>query len=210
MVYQSQKNPNWAEKFLGTSRTIKFKNAACFLTSFCNLGIINNWFTFLPNAMNDLFIKNELWVNQCNINLQKIADFFGLHYEEVYNAPNITCIAETDHFSPSQHFFVWRPEDCNIIDPLDIFPTWKKNNYHIVSYRILTKNAQMQIPIKTNKPEIKYITTGYVVKKGETLWSISQDFYGDGSMWAKIAKANNLTNFNKIKVGQVLKIPGFE
>ena len=46
----------------------------------------------------------------------------------------------------------------------------------------------------------------YVVQKGDTLWSISKRFLGDGVMWRKIYNYNNLTS-TLIKVGQVLKIP---
>lgn len=46
----------------------------------------------------------------------------------------------------------------------------------------------------------------YIVQKGDTLWSISKRFLGDGVMWRKIYNYNNLTS-TLIKVGQVLKIP---
>jgi LysM repeat protein len=209
MTYYSQKNPNWAEKTLGTCNQ-KFKNIACFLTSFCNLAIVNNWFTYTPVEMNEIFLKNKLWVNGCNIDLSKIAKFFDLHYEKTTIPPNEICIAETDKFAPGQHFFVWRPEDCHILDPLDLFCAWRKNNYHIKSYRVLSKITQMQIPITVTKSEIQYITTGYVVKRGDTLWSIAKDFYNDPQLFTKIAEENGIKNPNKLKIGQVLKIPGFE
>lgn len=49
--------------------------------------------------------------------------------------------------------------------------------------------------------------TVHTVTKGETLWSISQQYYQKGSEWKKIADANNITNPSKIEVGQSLTIP---
>ena len=46
----------------------------------------------------------------------------------------------------------------------------------------------------------------YTVKKGDTLWSISQRSYGDGKQYKKIAAANNIKN-NQVNVGQVLTLP---
>ncbi len=47
------------------------------------------------------------------------------------------------------------------------------------------------------------------VKKGDTLWKIAEQYYGDGSLYMKIFEANRtiLKDPNLIKVGQKLKIP---
>jgi nucleoid-associated protein YgaU len=47
------------------------------------------------------------------------------------------------------------------------------------------------------------------VKKGDTLWKISERYYGDGSLYMKIFEANRniLKDPNLIKVGQKLRIP---
>lgn len=47
----------------------------------------------------------------------------------------------------------------------------------------------------------------YTVKKGDTLKSLAAKFYGDYKLWHKIAKANNIRDPSKVKVGQVLRIP---
>lgn len=47
----------------------------------------------------------------------------------------------------------------------------------------------------------------YTVAKGDTLWGIAQKFYGNGSRYQEIAKANNITNVNLIHAGQKLLIP---
>jgi nucleoid-associated protein YgaU len=46
----------------------------------------------------------------------------------------------------------------------------------------------------------------YIVKEGETLWSISEDRYGSGYNWVDIYEANNLTS-ESIAVGQILTLP---
>lgn len=49
----------------------------------------------------------------------------------------------------------------------------------------------------------------YTIKKGDSLWSIAKKFYGDGSQYMKIYKANTdkIKNPNLIYAGQVIKIP---
>ena len=47
----------------------------------------------------------------------------------------------------------------------------------------------------------------YTVAAGDTLWSISEKFYGTGFNWVDIRDANNLSSGN-IEVGQILSIPG--
>jgi nucleoid-associated protein YgaU len=47
----------------------------------------------------------------------------------------------------------------------------------------------------------------YTVKSGDNLSKISRLFYGDANQYMKIAKANDIPDPDKIKVGQQLKIP---
>ena len=49
----------------------------------------------------------------------------------------------------------------------------------------------------------------YTVAKGDTLWGIAQKFYGDGSLYGRVAAANraSVKNPNLIYPGQVLTIP---
>jgi len=52
-------------------------------------------------------------------------------------------------------------------------------------------------------------TQWYVVKQGDTLSKIAIEFYGDASLYPKIFDANRdqLTDPDKIRVGQKLRIP---
>jgi len=49
--------------------------------------------------------------------------------------------------------------------------------------------------------------TMYIVKSGDNLSNISKSFYGTSNEFSKIALANNISNPDKIQVGQQLKIP---
>ena len=56
------------------------------------------------------------------------------------------------------------------------------------------------------KPKTSKKTNSYKVKAGDTLWSIAEQFLGDGSKYPEIKSFNGL-NSDLIRVGQVLKIP---
>jgi 5'-nucleotidase/UDP-sugar diphosphatase len=47
----------------------------------------------------------------------------------------------------------------------------------------------------------------YVVKKGDTLWSIAQRSYGDGKQYRKIVAANPGIKGDRVNVGQKIVIP---
>jgi nucleoid-associated protein YgaU len=50
-------------------------------------------------------------------------------------------------------------------------------------------------------------TQAYTVKSGDMLSKIAQHFYGDGNLYGIIAKANNISDPNKVQVGTQLQIP---
>ena len=49
----------------------------------------------------------------------------------------------------------------------------------------------------------------HVVQKGDTLWKIADEYYGDGRLYTKIFEANRdvLKDPDHIKPGQELRIP---
>lgn len=49
--------------------------------------------------------------------------------------------------------------------------------------------------------------TMYIVKSGDNLSNISKSFYGTPNEYSKIVQANNISNPDKIQVGQQLRIP---
>jgi LysM repeat protein len=71
-----------------------------------------------------------------------------------------------------------------------------------------------EIDTKTNtvknsvvkKEANKSIPNTYTIKKGDTLWAIAKKLLGDGAKCWNLAKLNNISNPNRIRPGQVLKI----
>ncbi|WP_417685631.1 peptidoglycan-binding protein LysM [Roseibium sp.] len=65
--------------------------------------------------------------------------------------------------------------------------------------------VEEEITVAEAQPEAKFHT----VKKGDTLWKVSAEAYGDGSKYQAIFEANKpmLSHPDKIYPGQVLRIP---
>jgi outer membrane autotransporter protein len=57
-----------------------------------------------------------------------------------------------------------------------------------------------------SEPEAEAART-YTVESGDTLWAISERFYGDGNKYQIIADASGIPNPDLIQPGQVLTIP---
>ena len=71
--------------------------------------------------------------------------------------------------------------------------------------RVRVKEAPATKPVPPQAGEV----TTYIVQSGDTLSALAQRFYGKASLYPKIFEANRdiLTDPNKIKPGQVLRIP---
>jgi nucleoid-associated protein YgaU len=59
----------------------------------------------------------------------------------------------------------------------------------------------------TPEPAPEPAARTYTVVSGDTLWAISERFYGDGSKYQAIADASGVSNPDLIYPGQVLTIP---
>lgn len=46
----------------------------------------------------------------------------------------------------------------------------------------------------------------YIVRAGDTLWSIAARFYGDGTLWRVLAEKNGVADPKKLTVGRVLTL----
>lgn len=93
----------------------------------------------------------------------------------------------------------------------------KRNGLWVDPLKYFENEHQIKIPVanadvvpNAADPNKKYVTTGYIVNRGDTLWSIAKDFYGDGNLWHQIAVDNQIKDPQKLRVGQVLRIPGHE
>jgi hypothetical protein len=152
MGYHSQKSyPNIQ---LGTCKDTIAKSG-CFITSFCNLLKKLQIAKITPPELNKKAFPN----GGCLLNAAYVAKLYGMDYEKTTKKPKGVCIAETDHYKKKgvpQHFFLWN--DGKIIDPLDEKPSWKKNPYHIVSYRVFTLPPEAEEKPKEEKETNSQIT----------------------------------------------------
>lgn len=71
-----------------------------------------------------------------------------------------------------------------------------------------TATVEKQRPASTtgNVPD-NGLPTSYKVKRGDCLWNLAKKYYGDGSKYTVLAKANNISNPNLIYTGDTLTIP---
>lgn len=70
-------------------------------------------------------------------------------------------------------------------------------------YSAVQSIVNQKLSGNNNAPQNRY----YTVVRGDTLWGIAQRFYGNGSRYPEIARANNIANPDIIHVGQRLLIP---
>ena len=62
-------------------------------------------------------------------------------------------------------------------------------------------------PATTTPAAAAAAASKYVVEKGDSLWKIAAEKYGDGALWSRIAKANTLKHPNHIEIGEELELP---
>ena len=79
---------------------------------------------------------------------------------------------------------------------------------------LIIPEASTEKKVEVEKPAPAAPSTAgertHTVKKGETLWTIAQEYYGDSSKWKLIQKANDIKNPDKLEIGQVIKVPPAE
>jgi len=77
----------------------------------------------------------------------------------------------------------------------------------------LTVFTENELKLTVNSPKNAVVRPAaqkaktYKVKPKDSLWKIAQKELGNGSKYPQIAKLNGISNPNKLKVGQVLKLP---
>lgn len=73
------------------------------------------------------------------------------------------------------------------------------------------KNDSGRIPEELlNNNSIESVSKKHTVAKGENLWILAENYYGDGFKWTEIATENKLENASIIEEGQELIIPNLE
>lgn len=71
--------------------------------------------------------------------------------------------------------------------------------------------AQLQDSITTLKTDLQELNSTpapyiYIVRKGDSYWSISKKFYGTGTRYEEIAEKNNRTKKTPLEIGDTIKI----
>ncbi len=81
----------------------------------------------------------------------------------------------------------------------------------------LPKSEPKSVPVAQANPKIVYPNLGpieplktHVVKSGESLFQITNKYYGTGNLWKQLAKFNGMDNAGTIRVGSSIKIPSKE
>ncbi len=78
------------------------------------------------------------------------------------------------------------------------------------------RHPHIYLASSTNQPNILGVQAGnsgvrvYTVESGDSLWSISEKFYGTGENWVDIARRNYITNPQAMAIGTQLFIPSLQ
>lgn len=68
-----------------------------------------------------------------------------------------------------------------------------------------TTIAPPKVPVSSSNGT--YVTVTKFPSQLSTLWGISEQYYGNGALWHRIAQANNISDPTKLQVGQKLYVP---
>ena len=90
----------------------------------------------------------------------------------------------------------------------DVYFSLELKEYKFISTtkQTTTTSNGTTLTTPTTTRQVKSPSDSYVVKKGDTLWLIAKKVTGDGSNYKAIAAKNNITNPDKIYIGQKLVI----
>ena len=91
----------------------------------------------------------------------------------------------------------------------DVYFSLELKEYKFIStptVKTITTKNESTLTTPTTTREVKSPPDSYVVKQGDTLWLIAKKIIGDGSNYKVIAQKNNITNPDKLSVGQRLVI----
>jgi len=104
---------------------------------------------------------------------------------------------DTDLTYNSQHYFslafgVLRDEEEKVVPPIEVTPTATPE---VIEIEVIEIEEVVQLTI-----------IEHTIKRGETLSTIANKYYGNPALYKEIAKFNNIKNPNNIKVGTILKI----
>lgn len=126
--------------------------------------------------------------------------------------------AQTSYVASKQSPYIELPavsmQDGNepIIQPNATYPADTSMSMPATTYTFSNEPIQATPMPSTIQPMAPVPTPAsasavHVVARGDTLWRIAKQYYNDGKRWTDIARANNISDPNRIVVGMKLTIP---
>ena len=88
-----------------------------------------------------------------------------------------------------------------------IFNYFQKANPQVVTEKAAQTTGEVKLVEEEGKMVPEGLPLTYTVKASDSLWTISETYYGSGYNWVDIASENKLANPNKLLVGQELVLP---
>ncbi|NJM39052.1 MAG: LysM peptidoglycan-binding domain-containing protein [Akkermansiaceae bacterium] len=76
-----------------------------------------------------------------------------------------------------------------------------------VASAAFTGSVEERLRVAIDAPASPDITHTRSVRDGETLLQLTQEIYGHSRYYLEVARANRLTNFRKLKTGQIISFP---
>jgi len=88
----------------------------------------------------------------------------------------------------------------------DVYATISMRKYRQL-YAVKTDSNNTGNSSRTDESTSTTTAKTYTVVSGDTLSAIARKFYGDASLYSKLAKYNNIKNANLIYVSQIINLP---
>ena len=115
----------------------------------------------------------------------------------------VGCSSGKDKQTKAPVDYTQPPVAAPVHEPMPVTPVASApvTNVQPVAYETRTERNQVV------EPATRGGGTKYVVKKGDTLWSIATKTYNDGKQYKKICAANPSIKGEKVLVGQTIILP---
>lgn len=145
-----------------------------------------------------------------------VANFFSKRNQAIDNGASTSQAQEQQAENPTQYKVQSGDSLSKISEKIygseDMWPVLARVN-NIANPSLIYADTNLEIPAKEKAVEMKtqMTQTTYQVQAGDTLFTIAEKMYGDGSKWVLLDRANNvgrLPNGNPlIFAGNTLTVP---
>lgn len=123
---------------------------------------------------------------------------------------------DTELHAPPTLRFIWgmssqEPFNCVLEKVTKKFTMFNSDGIPVrARLNITLKEIKLELNNRERKLQSADRTKLYVIKQGDSLWSIAYREYGNPGLWRPIADANNIYDPKKLKSGTELIIPPLE